>query len=385
MMNALTEQIIDRLGTIVIVLNENGLAEYVSPSSYPLLGFHPEELLGDGWLMRTRFDENERTDVVRHLTRIQNGTTPPLSYERLLRTAYGGQKWILWNTSPAGEGKLIGIGYDITERKRKEELLLQRTNDLDERNKEMESSLRYAQRIQAAIMPDVNELRRSFSDAFVFYKPKDIVSGDFWWYHETSENVFVAALDCTGHGVPGALMSVLAHSILREVFFNRGLNDPAEILREIDEELFIALNRESSHRPYTDGMDIALCCFEKKQKHLHFSGAYRPLLLARKGELIEYPASRYPIGFYSDVEKHFSTCTIELEEGDTVFLFSDGFADQFGGEKEKKLNKKRFRELLSSINGMKSDEQESFLEYALVNWKQEFPQTDDILVMGLKI
>ena len=382
-MRTLTEQVIAQLGTIVVVLDEHGQAEYVSPSALAVLGFHPEDLLGEGWFALTRTEDAERKRVKEHLEMIRQGKNPPAPYERLLQTAFGRHKWILWNTCSA-DGKLIGIGYDITERKRQEELLAKRTNDLDERNREMESSLRYAQRIQEAILPSVEELRHSFNGAFVYYKPKDIVSGDFWWHYEKENIVYVAAIDCTGHGVPGALMSVLAHSVFREVFINKALDDPAEILHAIDKELFAALNKEHGHQPYPDGMDVALCRFDKRTYELRFAGAYRPLMLVRNGEITEYRACRYPIGFYNDAVKQFTTMQIGLQEGDMVYLFSDGYADQFGGEKKKKLNKGRFRELLCTISTMNMEEQESFLEYALVNWKQEEPQTDDILVIGLQ-
>jgi PAS domain S-box-containing protein len=384
-MNTLTEQILTQLGSIVVILDERGNAEYVSPSAENMLGFAPEKLLGDGWLTYTRADENERINVVRDLIKIRKGLKHNVSYERLLRTASGGQKWIHWNTVASPEGKLIGIGYDITRRKQREDLLARKTEDLRNRNQEVESGLRYAQRIQSAILPDVKELKRVFSDAFVFYKPKDIVSGDFWWMHETDDAIFTAVVDCTGHGIPGALMSVLAHSIFREVFLNRNLSDPAELLNEIDKELFIALNREHSHKPYPDGMDVALCGFDKRSNRLDFAGAYRPLVIARNGALIEYAASRYPIGYYCDVQKQFTTWSCELQKGDCIYLFSDGYADQFGGEKEKKLNKRGFRELLNTIQSMNGEEQHGYLEYALLNWKQDYEQTDDITVMGLRV
>jgi len=384
-MNKLTEQVLQQLGSIVVILDQQGSAEYVSPSAEAMLGFTPEKLLGHGWLTHTRTDENERINVMQDLIRIRRGVQHNVSYERLLRTASGGQKWILWNTVASDDGKLIGIGYDITRRKQREDLLTQRTKDLHDRNQEVEASLRYAQRIQSAILPEPSELCRTFRDAFVYYKPKDIVSGDFWWYHESDDAVYVAVVDCTGHGIPGALMSVLAHSIFREVFVNKQVSEPSKILEEIDKELFIALNKEHAHRPYPDGMDVALCKFEKDLRRVHFAGAYRPMVIVRDGALLEYPASRYPIGFYFNVEKQFTTWSCDLRENDCIFLFSDGYADQFGGEKEKKLNKRGFRELLTTIQPMNGEEQHAFLDYALSNWKQNYPQTDDITIIGLKV
>lgn len=383
-MNTLAEKVLQQLGSIVVILDEEGDAQYVSPSVKNVLGFEPHFLMGSGWLTHTRMNEAERVIVKSDLRKIAEGIQKNHSYERMLRTSSGGQKWIHWNTVSADDGKFIGIGYDITQQKQREDLLTQRTKDLQERNQEMESGLRYAQRIQSAILPQENELKRKFRDAFVYYKPKDIVSGDFWWLHETDDSVYVAVIDCTGHGIPGALMSVLAHSVFREVFINRNPGSTSRILELLDEELFIALNKEHPHNPYPDGMDVALCRFLKHSNTLEYSGAYRPLVLFRDGVMQEIAASRYPIGYYNNVPKKFETTTLQLRSDDVLFMFSDGYADQFGGEREKKLNKRGFRELLQTIHTMKGEEQSSFLDYALTNWKQQYAQTDDITVVGIR-
>ncbi|HTL82926.1 MAG TPA: SpoIIE family protein phosphatase [Bacteroidia bacterium] len=382
-MRTVHEKTIENSGAIVVVVDNDGKAEYVSSSVKDVLGFQPEKLLGEGWFAYTGINSDERENILSHLSGVTSGSSVTVPYERLLRTAWGGQKWILWKTSRADDGKLMGIGYDITERKLKEQQLEKRTSDLADRNREMEASLRYAKRIQDAILPSPSALQKYFSDSFVFYKPKDIVSGDWWWMHETEEEIYVALIDCTGHGVPGALLSVLSHSIFREIFMNKKIRSLSEILHETDQELYRALNHDHDSDPYADGMDVALLRVTKKERKVEFAGAGRPLLIQRGNEMLEQSGDPWPIGFYSGMKKKFSDRVIDVREGDTLFIFSDGYSDQFGGQRNKKLGKKSFRELLLSLGGMSGEEQSSFLEYALHNWKQEEEQTDDITVIGL--
>lgn len=227
-------------------------------------------------------------------------------------------------------------------------------------------------------------IQAAFTDAFVLFEPKDVVSGDCYFFHQKGGLVFVAAVDCTGHGVPGALMSLIANTVLNEVIVKKGLENPADILYALDEELFLTLNKKNKIAT-ADGMDVSLAVINKETKQMRYAGAFRPALIFSGEEVIEFAGSRYPIGFYEGVEKEFICHTYDLNEGDTIYLFSDGYCDQFGGEREKKFNRKRFKELLSSIQEMNLEEQASFLSYASRNWRQEIPQVDDILVIGLKV
>jgi serine phosphatase RsbU (regulator of sigma subunit) len=314
-----------------------------------------------------------------------------LRQERMLTTASGQVKWLTWNISLLPDNSIIAIGNDVTKRKLYEQHLHKAHQDLLEKNKEIISSIEYAERLQQAILPNVFELKNSFKgNAFVLYKPKDMVSGDFYWHYKIGNKIYIAAIDCTGHGVPGALMSLIAHSIFKEVFITMQLNNPAEILYALDTELFNELNKNKQHTPYPDGMDVALCCLDLNTNQLEFAGAMRPLLIVRNKEIIEIKPSRFPIGFYKDISKQFVTEKIALQPNDAFYIFSDGYIDQFGGDTSvhkdgKKLNKARFKELLLTINEMEIEEQETFLEYALSNWKQQIEQTDDILVIGVKV
>lgn len=384
-MSLVTDAILAKLNSLIVVVNQQGKVEYVSPSTKRMLGFEPEQLLGEGWWDLTRIDILER-EAVKELTMQQlqqNSMVESLPYERLLKTATGGDKWILWNTSKGPSNTLIGIGHDITDRKKAEQKLIEKHKELEQQNKDMLDSIQYASRIQEAILPDIEKIKNAFSDAFVLYQPKDVVSGDYYFFYQRGSKSFVAAVDCTGHGVPGALMSIIANGILKEVIVKKGITEPSEILYALDEELFAALNKKGEIT--SDGMDVALAVFDSENNSVRYSGAFRPMILLRDNELIEFEANRYPIGFYADVEKIFVSKEIELKKEDTFYFFTDGYCDQFGGELKKKFNKKRFKELLLSLQGMEMEEQHSFLQYALLNWRQGEPQLDDVCIIGVRI
>lgn len=386
-MSLVSDAILEKLNSLIVVVNKSGKVEYVSPSAKRILGFEPEQLMGEGWWELTRIDEEERADI-KALTfqqLRQDSLAGALPYERLLKTAAGGDRWILWNTSKGPMNTLVGIGHDITDRKNTEQQLIRKHRELQQQNKEMVDSIQYASRIQEAILPDVQKIKNAFNDAFVLYAPKDVVSGDYYFFYQKKDKLFVAVVDCTGHGVPGALMSVIANSILKEVIVKKETEEPSEILYALDEELYIALNRQNSAGVTNDGMDVGLGVFDMAKNTITYSGAFRPMLLARDNELIEFEANRFPIGFYGDVKKTFVSKELELKQGDTFYFFTDGYCDQFGGELKKKFNRKRFKELLLSAQSMEMDEQESFLQYAFLNWRQDEPQMDDVCIVGIKV
>ncbi len=382
-MNAIGEAILQNLNTLIVVIDPKGEVSYTSPSVQRLLGFETSELLGNGWWNLPRASAEEGL-LVKHqiLSVIEKSDKIKIPvFERDVFTAKGEKKTIVWNSNMAEDGSLVGIGYDITERKRAEDLLDKKIKELQVKNSEMLDSIAYAQRIQKSILAKPEGLSEHISDSFIYYQPKDIVSGDLYWYYKKENKLYVAAIDCTGHGVPGALMSVIANGLLRTTIVKRNLENPAEILLALDEELQSALLTEGA----ADGMDIALIEMDLDTKKIKFSGAFRPLVVIRDGKIIEYKASKYPIGLYGGVEKKFDLHEFDLQTNDTLYMFSDGYADQFGGERGKKFNRKNFYEMLISIQDMSMDEQGSFLEYAHNNWKQDEHQTDDLLVIGLKI
>lgn len=379
------EQILDKLNTLIVVLNSDGSVDYVSKSARQLLGYEPNELLGNNWWEATRFSKPEGIEVKRKMQDIfKNNNTGVQNFEHLLKTAQGGKKWIYWNVSPLNEDQLIGVGYDITDKKNNEKKLIEQNRVLTEQHKDITDSIRYAKRIQESILQTHDQIKQIFNDSFLLYKPRDIVSGDYYWFYENEDYKFAAAIDCTGHGVPGAMMSMIANSIFKEVFLNRKEVETDKILYALDQELEKALNSNQAEIS-NDGMDVALIRINKQTGELQFSGALRSIMVVEQDTIKEIRGSRYPLGFYPDVQKEFEKLTFYPEKGSNVYLYSDGFADQFGGEFLKKMNRTNFKELLRASYDIPIDEQEAFLEYSFNNWKQQEEQTDDVLMIGIKL
>ncbi|MEO6305124.1 MAG: SpoIIE family protein phosphatase [Bacteroidia bacterium] len=385
-MQTISDLVLDKLNTLLVVVNNKGEVEYISDSAKRILGFEPEQLLGENWWIVPRENKTEGKLVKEKILSIMlhDSYQVEQGFEHALKTSKGLVKWFKWSSALTADNKLVGIGIDITEKKKTEQKTLEINLALTEKNKEITDSINYAKKIQQAILPSDSFLKTNFKDGFVLYLPKDIVSGDYYFFFENEENKYVAAIDCTGHGVPGAMMSVIANSLLKEVFYNKSLTKPDEILYALDELLFDSLNKNNPDDICFDGMDIALCCVNKKTNMLSFAGAMRPMFLVRDGELLEIKGSKYPLGYYFD-KKEFILDTLQLKVGDRIYLSTDGYADQFGGNNNKKLNRKAFKELLLSLEGMDGDEQNSFLDYSLRNWKQDEEQTDDVLVVGFFI
>jgi len=379
------EQILDKLNTLIVVLNNDGSVDFVSKSARTFLGYEPDDLLGNSWWETTRFSKPEGIQVKKKLLEIfRNRNLGVQSFEHLLKTANGGKKWIHWNVSTFNEEQLIGIGYDITQNKINEKRLIEQNQKLTELHKDITDSIRYAKRIQETILQTPENMKGIFNDSFILFKPKDIVSGDYYWFYENDNYKYVAAIDCTGHGVPGAMMSMVANSIFKEVFINKKVQETDLILHALDYELSTTLHNNETDA-FNDGMDISLVRVDKTTLDIQFSGALRSIMILDENGVSEVRGSRYPLGFYPDVNKKFERVNMKLQKGACVYLYSDGFADQFGGERCKKMNRVNFKELLKTAYEMPIDEQEAFLEYAFNNWKQDEEQTDDVMVIGIKL
>ncbi|NQX99460.1 MAG: PAS domain S-box protein, partial [Flavobacteriales bacterium] len=303
--------IIERLNNLIIVANPEGSVEYVSPSVKNMLGYNPSELMGDGWWENTRSDEHEsimfKDFIKKQFELNQTAGLTEVSYERQLKTANGIEKWILWNMSLGPDNSVISIGSDITKRKKAEKLLEEKNRILQQKNEDIVDSIQYARKIQEAILPSISVIAKSVVDAFVLYLPKDVVSGDFYWYYKNENKIFIAAVDCTGHGVPGALMSVVGNSILKDVIVKRKIEDPSKILRALDNDINNLFQKENSYDVMSDGMDIVMVVIDLETNLLSFSGAMRPLWIVRNNEIIEIKGDRFPIGYFYGVEKTFTT------------------------------------------------------------------------------
>jgi len=256
---------------------------------------------------------------------------------------------------------------------------------IEEKNKEITDSINYAKNIQSSILPREEEFNRLLPENFILYKPKDIVSGDFYWLAEKENKIYFAACDSTGHGVPGAFMSMLNSRLLNEAVNEKQIEKPNEIFNYVRKNIISSLKSTSKIGEQKDGMDSALCVLDKSQNTLEFACAHNPLYLIRNNELIEHKADRMPIA-YSEILKDFSLKKIELQKNDLIYIFSDGYEDQIGGEKEKKFKSKNLKELLLSINQKPMPEQKEILNKKIEDWMSVGKQTqmDDILIIGLR-
>ncbi len=261
---------------------------------------------------------------------------------------------------------------------------LERKNlSITQQNQEILDSLHYAKNIQSAIMPHEDRVPKLFNDGFVLYLPKDIVSGDFYFLEEQNNLIYLAVADCTGHGVAGAFMSMVGTALLKQIIFQKKITDPGKILFELNEGIVEALKQKENFSH--GGMDIALCVIDKSKMIINFSGANRPLLLVRNFIAEIYKPDKAPIGgFMPDEDRSFKTQIIELQKGDNIYLYSDGYSDQFGGIEGKKIMSKKFRELIVSMHQAKMNEQQKTLHNYFLNWKGRYEQVDDILVIGVQ-
>ncbi len=281
------------------------------------------------------------------------------------------------------EQKVIARTEEVV--KQKEEIE-EKTKELEILFKQVTDSIHYAKRIQEAILPPNNLVKQYLPQSFVLYKPKDIVSGDFYWIDKKNNWSYFAAVDCTGHGVPGAFMSIVGHNLLKEILNNS--NDyisPAQIMDKMNAGVANTLHTSTSGQQTKDGMDMTLCAINYDTLELQFSAAFNPLYLVRGNELTAYKADKFPVGMFIGEKQSFTNNTIQLQKGDKVYIFSDGYADQFGGPKGKKFMAGNFRALLSDISKQPINQQQTVLNDTIENWRGNLEQVDDILIIGVSV
>ena len=266
---------------------------------------------------------------------------------------------------------------------RTEEVVLQKA-EIELKNKDILDNLLYARRIQDAMLPEIHLIYENLRESFIIYMPKDIVSGDFYSFTHKDGKIILAAADCTGHGVTGAFMSMIGSSVLNQIINEKGITQPSLILNNLNTGITEALKQREND--VTDGMDIALCTFDMEKMQLEFAGANRPLWIFRNGEFIEIKPDKLAIGGFRILrDASFTNHQMKLQSGDSIYLFTDGFADQFGGPFGKKLLSKQFREILSSIQNLSMSEQEKKLADVFSKWKGDVTQVDDVLVIGMRV
>lgn len=284
-------------------------------------------------------------------------------------------------TGENGDSKLesvLVVSHDITERKLIE-------LDIQDKNKKITESINYARRIQGAILPDTKLIQSELPGAFILYKAKDVVSGDFPWHLKVGDDIYLAAVDCTGHGVPGALISLIGYFLLNDIVRSRKITDPGKILDSLDEGVTKTLRQDRAESKAKDGMDIALCKINPKKGEVEYAGAHRPLYLIKNGKLEEIKGNRFPIGggkFRN--QTNFGNTKIKVKKGDSIHFCSDGFPDQFGGPDNRKFGPKKIRELITKNHSKSAGDIHQVMKRAWENWKGDGKQTDDMLMIGVK-
>jgi predicted ATPase/GAF domain-containing protein len=266
-----------------------------------------------------------------------------------------------------------------------EQKVIERTQKIEFQNKEITSSIRYASRIQNALLPPTEELKRLLPSYFILSKPKDIVSGDYYWLGSKDNKVIIAVADCTGHGIPGAFMSILGVSYLNEIV-NKAVTIRAnEILNQLCGQVIKSLHQTGKNVETRDGMEIGLCIIDFDKKKIQYSGAYRPLYLIRNNKLKEFRGDSMPIGIYEQEDKSFTNKEIIFKKNDIIYLFTDGYVDQLGGPERKTFRSENFKKLLINIHNLPLAQQKKVLEKKYEEWRGDIDQVDDILIAGIKI
>ena len=281
---------------------------------------------------------------------------------------------------------LRNLTRQFREREKIAQQILTQKEELSLKNKNITDSINYAKRIQSALMPSEKQFMNIFPESFVLHIPRDIVSGDFYWINEIKENIFIAAVDCTGHGVPGAFVSIIGFELFRKLTNIEGIKKPSEVLNNLNKD-FREVFGDVENITLKDGMDLAFCSYNKRTKIMEFAGAFNPLYLIRDNSIIEIKGDRNSVGLdHPDSDNNeFTNHTVQLQTGDIFYIFSDGFADQFGGPDGKKYKYRRFRHLLLALHHLPMKRQHDYLQKSITEWKGNLEQVDDILVIGIKI
>jgi serine phosphatase RsbU (regulator of sigma subunit) len=263
----------------------------------------------------------------------------------------------------------------------------ERTAELAEVYRNLLDSINYAQRIQRAILPKRSDFTQYLPESFVFFQPKAIVSGDFYYLNHSKGVTVLSSVDCTGHGVPGAFMSMMGHNLMNQAIKDLRVPLPHQLLFQLDTRLQTTLRQDAQTKGddlVADGMDVCVVVIQHEERELLFSGAHRPILYARNGEIHSIPGNRIPVGDPRIQDKVFDVHNLRIEPGDTFYLFTDGYVDQFGGERNRKYTPRRFREFLQTICQLPLAEQGRAVEAEFLSWKGNRDQTDDVCVIGFR-
>ncbi len=366
---------------MIVETDLSGVITYVNNEFARVSKYTPDELIGENIniLRSSTMERGVFTDIWNNITegrpwrgRLQNRNK---NYETY---------WIDTLIMPVldDEGEVVkfwSLSFEITEIVRNQE-------EAENKSKMVAESLKYAKRIQMTILPSNKILDEYFDDYFILYKPKDVVSGDFYWFAKTIDRVFIAAVDCTGHGVPGAFMSLIGYNLLNTIVLRQNILDPGKVLSELHRQVRHALKQDQDGSKSKDGMDVALLSIELYQNKFHYAGAFRPLFYVKEGEFQTIDGDKMSIGGEQlEEERNFTTHSFEYQPGDLVYIFSDGIVDQFGGPDNKKFSTKRLRTIITENLSEKMSVQRALFNLAWKDWLNDGEQTDDVTMIGIRL
>lgn len=378
-MQALSENSPD----LITRLNHEGDVFYINPIIEEYTGNTPDHFLKRNIAEVEEFNENIVSQWMQVLNQVKE-QKEKVSTEMDFPSLLGDRVMQLnaipeYNSDASTIESVLLVSHDITSRKLIE-------LEIQMKNKKITESINYAKRIQGAILPNNKVINQMLPDSFIMYKAKDVVSGDFPWYMPMGDDIFIAAVDCTGHGVPGALISLIGYFLLNDIVRSRKISDPGIILDQLDEGVTQTLRQDSDGSQTKDGMDIALCKINLKKGEVEYAGAHRPLYTVdSQGELKEIKGNKFPIGggIYKNQTK-FTNTKIKVNKGDAIYFCSDGFPDQFGGPDNRKFGPKNTRNLILENHKLPMKEVQHVIEDTWESWKGEYKQTDDVLMIGIK-
>ncbi len=364
----------------ILIMDPNGLIEWVNTSFEKLNGLTITEFKAK--YGNTIYEVSNNPEIVSIIQNCIN-SKKSVSYESPNMFADGKVVWESSMLTPIFNENgiltnLIIIDSDVTERKQSEEIIKLK-------NKDIMDSILYAKHIQEALLPPIDELSAIFQESFMVFKPKDVVSGDFYWFSETDEVKLLALADCTGHGVPGAFMSVIGNEMLNISLHDPSVRSPSSALNLLDNKIKAVFSKGRLNNKAQDGMDIGLLILHKNNL-IQYSGARRPLILIRNKEKQEFSGDKFSIGGVDEnSDKCFTDKEFFVQEGDMLYLFSDGYADQFGGPKGKKIMQKNFTKFLCEISELSMSTQKDKLEIFFEDWRGDLEQVDDVSIVGIRI
>jgi len=383
--------------TLLLIDILDGKIMYANVAAQEMLGYPLEELINKTIFDIHSKDQLGRSSEVIAIVYEQKG----LIYSDLPFISASGERIDVECSAKvedfAGKVVMFISARDIRERLRMQEQIKKQSDIIEAKNKDLIDSITYAKNIQRAILPSTSSMNQSFPEMFVLYKPKDIVSGDFYWYTSVKSSVnnelastgeglsVIAVVDCTGHGVPGAFMSLVGYTLLNQTVNTPEVNTPGAVLDYMNRELVQTLNKNMDEIVINDGMDMSVCAFNPKTMKLNYAGANHVMYHIHNNQLVSYDGDKQAIGLQSQEKlKAFTNHELAIEKGDVIYMFTDGFEDQFGGEKSKKYKSSRFREFLQSIHTNKMPEQKVLLEQEFINWRGKNEQLDDVLIIGIR-